>query len=108
MNTVTCTIDPIQSLAPTSIVLEGDLGVLEAQILEQEFTAVVARRPRRYTVYLAQVTMLSSIAITALLALHGGLKVHGGKLILVDPSPRVLDTLRRIRLTDVFDIRMTF
>jgi anti-anti-sigma factor len=107
MNTATSNITPVQSYQPDRITLEGDLGWCEAQELEHEFAAVVARRPRRFTVDLSQVTLLSSIAITQLLALHRGLEMHGGKLILVDPSPRVFDTLRRIRLTDVFNIRMT-
>ena len=107
MNTAPCLIDPIHSVRPDRIVLEGDLDALAAYELEDQFSHVAAQRPRRFTVDLSRVTLLSSIAITQLLALHRNLKSHGGKLILVDPSPRVYDTLRRIRLTDVFNIRMT-
>jgi anti-anti-sigma factor len=60
-------------------------------------------RPNLYLDF-ASLQQLASVAIGKLIALHGRLCEHGGRLALINVDPDLLDILEAVALTEVLDI----
>jgi anti-anti-sigma factor len=85
------------------IVLTGQAGMREAEELHLVLTRVLATRPKLSVIDCTGLTLLASVAMGALLAYRGGVKLHGGSVKLV-AAGNVRDSLRRARIDQVIDL----
>jgi anti-anti-sigma regulatory factor len=77
--------------------------MLEAEELHLVLTRVLATRPKLSVIDCTGLTLLASIAMGALLAYRGGIKLHGGSVKLVAVG-NVRDSLRRACIDQVIDL----
>lgn len=87
--------------------LTGDLDMNHAPALRDALTTVVARRPQRLVMNLAQVSYIDSTGLGTLVYLLRQVAGYGGKMSLTGVSPNVRNVLEVTRLLTVFTIYET-
>jgi anti-anti-sigma factor len=85
----------------TVVALAGEAGMAAADRLHFELTRLSALRPRLTVLDVSGVTLISSLAMGALLAFAGGMKVNGCRVVLAGATGNVGDSLRRACLDRV-------
>jgi anti-anti-sigma factor len=80
------------------LVLSGSADIAAADAMQRQFLPIAAQKPRRVTVDLSGLDLISSIAMGALVQFHHGVRQHGGEVVLCGASGVVLDSLRRAQL----------
>jgi anti-anti-sigma factor len=91
----------------TIVVLRGDGGVPNVDVLTRALLPLTARHPKVVIFDLAELTFISSLLMGELVQFHRGLTRHGGKVRLIAPQEEVLKALQHARLDLVFDIDAT-
>ena len=82
----------------------GELDMAAAESMQMALTRVVVRRPKLTVIDLSAATLIASVSMGAIIAFHGGVKLHGGKSRLVVPPGNVRESLRRARIDQVIDM----
>jgi len=87
--------------------LIGEAGVWNTAPLESAIGALLAREPCHVVIDLADCTLLSSLAIAAIISLHRGVRVRGGVIRLAAAEPPVLEIIHTLRLEQLFPVHAT-
>jgi anti-anti-sigma factor len=86
------------------IALSGWLSSSECEEIRKTVHRSVASQTKTLRIDLRAVTFIDSIAMGALVGIKKVLTEDGIEMVLVAPSPQVLETLRRAKLDRVFSI----
>jgi anti-anti-sigma factor len=84
--------------------LAGPLGMLESDRLQATLRGVIAGRPPLVVFDCADLTLIASLGMGALVSFQKSMRLHGGVVRLAQLRPAVLTALRHARLEDVFQI----
>jgi anti-sigma B factor antagonist len=84
--------------------LEGALDALTAPDIRPIFDKVVADGRRRVTVDLANVTMIDSSGVGAIVSLFKRVKADGGQVLVVGARDQPLAVLKLLKLERVFGL----
>ncbi len=82
----------------------NNIATREAPIVQAECLAAAAKANHRVLVDLADVTMITSVGLGALITLHKACKEAKGKLVLLNLKPDILNILKLSRLDKLFTI----
>lgn len=88
----------------THLALTGRLDVIGVQQIEMHFTVHTVSHRKPTVADLAEVTFLSSLGVRMLLTSAKALSAHNAKLVLLNPSPQVLQVLELGRLTAIMPV----
>lgn len=88
----------------THVALVGRLDVQGVSDIQYEFHCHTILQPRSTVVDLSQVTFMASIGIGMILSAAKHIERHGSKMVLVNPSPLVRQTLETSALHQVIPI----
>jgi len=78
----------------THVALAGKFDLAGVQQIEMKFTAAVASRGKPAVVDLSETTYLASLGLRVLLVTARALAGKGQKMVLLNPSPEVLQVLQ--------------
>ncbi len=87
--------------------LIGEASVWNAAPIRDAVATLVGSGAREVVMDLSDCTLLSSLAIAAMIDLGKRLRAHAGIVRLAGPSPTVLETILRLRLEQLFPIHAT-
>lgn len=82
----------------------NNIATREAPIVQAECLAAAAKANHRILVDLADVAMITSVGLGALITLHKSCKEAKGKLVLLNLQPDILNILKLSRLDRLFVI----
>jgi anti-anti-sigma factor len=86
------------------VTLVGRLDMMGAQSIDLKFTAGVATGVSGVVVDLSGVSFLASLGIRTLISPAKALKARGGKMVLLNPQPLVLEVLKVSGLTVILPV----
>jgi anti-sigma B factor antagonist len=87
------------------IKLIGSLDVSASTVLERGLVGVSAQKAKRVVFDMSGLSFVSSLAMGTMVAFRNGVVRAGGHVFLAGMSPMVLDSFRRSRLTELFEVR---
>lgn len=87
--------------------LAGEATVWETSPLRDALAKVVGDRPREAVIDLTHCTLLSSLAIAAIMGLQRKMRAHAGVVRLAGAQPMVREIMRTLRLEQLFAIHPT-
>ncbi len=82
----------------THVALLGKFDLSGVQQIEMKFTAMVAGRGKPAVVDMSQTTYLASLGLRVLLTTARALAGKGAKMVLLNPSPEVLQVLQLAKI----------
>ncbi len=88
----------------THVALNGKLDLAGVQQIEMKFTTVVASRGKPAIVDLSETTYLASLGLRVLLLAARALTGKGVKMVLLNPSPAVLQVLQLGKIDAIMPI----
>lgn len=91
--------------AVIAIVRCEKVGAREAEILQAEVRKAAPERKWRLVIDLAEVTLLASMGLGALVTLHKEAASNGGRLVICNLRPEILELLRLTHLERVLRIQ---
>ncbi len=86
------------------VTLVGRLDMMGAQAIDLKFTSGVATGVSGVVVDLSGVSFLASLGIRTLISPAKALKARGGKMVLLNPQPLVLEVLKVSGLTVILPV----
>jgi anti-sigma B factor antagonist len=86
------------------VTLVGRLDMMGAQSIDLKFTSGVATGVSGVVVDLSGVSFLASLGIRTLISPAKALKARGGKMVLLNPQPLVLEVLKVSGLTAILPV----
>jgi anti-sigma B factor antagonist len=84
--------------------IAGEASVWDAGPLKAEFSAIAEARPARVVIDLAECTLLSSLAVAAIIELYRRVRAHGGTVCVAAARPPVLEIIRILRLEQLIPV----
>jgi len=82
----------------------NDITSLMAQEFKEELQALVDEGIKQLAIDFSDVTMIDSIGLGVLIAIHNGLSRAGGKLIVTQVSETIFNLFKTMRLDKHFDV----
>jgi anti-anti-sigma factor len=84
--------------------LKGEAGLPEANQLDHQLLALVARKPARVVFDVSELRFIASLALSVLLQFQRGISASGGTVCLAGADSPVMDLIRKTRLDTVFKL----
>lgn len=78
----------------TRVLLSGRMDILGVQAVDMKFTALTASQGGRVVVDLSGVSFLASLGMRTLISSAKALAARGGRMVLLNPQPKVLEVLQ--------------
>lgn len=85
----------------------GRIGGPEGETLNQELERLVELKPAVIVLDMSTTEMLSSLAISAMIRMHKGLKANGGKARLAAVPPNIMNLLAAVKLDNYMPVYLT-
>lgn len=86
------------------VVKTEKVGQREAQVLEHEVKAAAAGRKHRVLINMAEVTVLASMGLGALVTLHKLCQEQGGRLVVCSLRPDIAQVLKITHLDKILKV----
>ena len=84
--------------APTILKIRGEASYNTIDDFQAGLNRAVAMRPAQFTLDLAELTFISSIAIGALVTAARAIRQRGGTVGIINANPNVAETFQKCRL----------
>lgn len=88
----------------THVALIGRLDLAGVQQIEMKFTTLLAARGKPAVVDLSQTSYLASLGLRVLLTTARAVSGKGNKLVLLNPSPEVLQVLQLAKIDAIIPV----
>jgi anti-sigma B factor antagonist len=88
----------------SNVVVEGALDAVTAREIQLVFDSLAADSPRRVRIDLANVTLLDSSGVGAIVSLYKRLKARGGRLAVAGARGQPLAVLKLLKLERVLGV----
>lgn len=88
----------------TKLTVRGSLDINSAPALSEEIDKIVATRPPTVTVDLAELDLIDSSGVAALVKLYKGVRTVGGTIAIVGARDQPLAIFKLLRMDKVFNL----
>ncbi|HWU86928.1 MAG TPA: STAS domain-containing protein [Kofleriaceae bacterium] len=88
----------------TRLIIRGSLDINSAPALAEEIDRITASRPARVVVDLAQLDLIDSSGVAALVKLYKGIRSAGGEISISGARDQPLAIFKLLRMDKVFNL----